>query len=621
MHHQGLPRLALLTSVLLLAAGVVRPVGRQSQQTPPARTLAAGAVSMTVDFLALTRDNQPVLDLRPEEVILKVDGKTRALRSLALMSVGAGSDTSSRPASEPPPAPFATNDISDGGRAFVLMIDDETIRVGNEQPVRDAVSHFLTGLSSRDRVAIVTLPHGGLKVDFTSDRTRVRQALQQITGQSNDRETAMDAAVRTRTTLQQLTGWLENLGGGQGPTTVVLFSSSLMGVRGSIGGMGRASAGSAVDSVNMGQIRQEDFNYVGEAAAAAHVQFYVVQHDSMIASAPAAAASSASSTDSNNTRAGLENLASVTGGVLLSLAGSGGDTALTRIARETSAYWAATFDAESNERNGINHLLSLKVSRDGVTVRVRPTLPIAKPDSSAARPSPTSPHAMLLESRTYRELPIRVVSYASRNSDGQIKIVAVAEAVDPGVTLAAAEAGLFDDAGHLLKQWAPLPSDLGSNRVIGAFSGITKGNYRLRFAATDAAGHRGTADCEVAAELVSAGTMKLSDLVLGLSREGRFMPRLQFGSEPVALAYLDMYGGQAGQKIVVMIEVSTTLNGPAFLAVQPAVDATSEPDRFNVTAAIPLGALPAGDYVIRALVNLEGQPEGRVVRTLRKLRL
>jgi VWFA-related protein len=601
--------------VFLLATGVVRPAGFQNPQTPPARTLAAGSASMTVDFLALNREGQPVLDLKPEEVTLKVDGKTRTLRSLALMSVGAGSDSSNNPASEPPPAPFVTNDLSDGGRAFVLMIDDESLKIGNEQPVRDAINKFLTGLSSRDRVAIVTLPHGGLKVDFTNDRTKVRQALQFITGQWNERETALEAAVRSRTTLQELTGWLENLGGGQGPTTVVLFSSSLMGVRQSIGQMGSMSSGSA--NIGQGQIRQEDFQFVGEAAAKARVQFYVVQHDQMIASAPSAATSGS---DSNSTRAGLENLTGQTGGPLLSLVGSGGDTALTRIARETSAYWAATFDAESNERNGINHLLSLKVSRDGVTVRVRPTLPIPKPDASAARPSPTSPHAMLLESRSYRELPIRVLGYASRNSDGQIKVIAAAETVDPGVTLAAAEAGLFDDTGHLLKQWAPLPTDLGSNRVVGAFPGIPKGNYRLRFAATDAAGHRGTADCDVAAELIPAGTMQLSDLVLGLSREGRFMPRLQFGPEPVALAYLDMYGGVAGAKITVMLEVSQTLNGPAFLAIQPAVDATTEADRFNVTAAIPVGALPPGDYVVRAIIGLEGQPEGRVVRTLRKVR-
>jgi len=235
MNRNRSARFALLTSVLLLAAGVVHPAGRQSQQTPPpARTLAGGSAPITVDFQVFGRDGQPLTDLKPEEVTLKVDGKTRVLRSLALMNIGAGSDLSAAPASEPPPAPFATNDVADGGRTFVLMIDDETIRVGQEVPLRTAVSNFLTGLSSRDRVAVVTLPHGGLKVDFTNDRSKIRQALQAITGQANERESEADKAIRTRQTLSQITDWLEKLGGGQGPTTVVLFSSSLMGVRGTM---------------------------------------------------------------------------------------------------------------------------------------------------------------------------------------------------------------------------------------------------------------------------------------------------------------------------------------------------------------------------------------------------
>jgi VWFA-related protein len=614
MTRQPILSAAALACALLTAGRDVLPAAAQIQ-TPP-RTLAAGSATISVDFLALGRDGLPVLDLKPEEVQLRVDGKSRVLRSLTLMSVGEGSDTSSRPTSEPPPAPFATNNVSDGGRAFVLMIDDETLKVGNEQPLRSAVSHFLTGLSSRDRVAVVTVPHGGLKVDFTGDRSRVRQALSAITGHANDRETATDAAVRTRTTLQQITGWLENLGGGQGPTTVVLFSSSLMGVRGTMAQISRATA--AGESVGMGQIRQEEFQYVGEAAAKARAQFYVVQHDQMISSAPAVATALTSS-DSNSVRAGLENLTGVTGGPIFSLAGAGGDTALTRIARETTAHWVATFDAEPGERNDIYHLLSVRVSRSGVSVRARPTLPIAKPDASASRPSPTTPHAMLIESRVYRELGLRLVGFASRYRDGQIQVVAVAETLDPSVSFATAEAALFDDSGHMLRQWTPRPTDLGTNRIIGAFSGMPRGHYRLKFAATNAAGHRGVVECDIAAELAPAGAMKLSDIVLGLSRDDRFTPRLQFGSEPVALAYLDMYGGQAGAKISVMIEVAQTLNGPAFLAVQPAVDATNEPDRFNVTAAIPIGALPAGDYVIRATVALEGQPEGRTVRTLRKV--
>ena len=94
MKRPGFARVTLFTAVCLLAAGVVRPAGQQSsQQTPPARTLSSGSVPVTVDFIVLNRDGTPVMDLKPEDVTLRVDNKTRQLRSLALMTVGAGSDT------------------------------------------------------------------------------------------------------------------------------------------------------------------------------------------------------------------------------------------------------------------------------------------------------------------------------------------------------------------------------------------------------------------------------------------------------------------------------------------------------------------------------------------------
>jgi len=619
MRRRLIARRLAVTFVLVAAAGLGRPAGVRGQQTAPPRTLGAGTATLSVDFLALDRNNRPVVDLKPEEITIRVDGKVRPIRSLMCVSAGAGSDPSSAPEGDPPPAPFATNDMADGGRSLVLMIDDETLRAGSEQPVRDAVGHLLSGLGERDRVAVITLPHGGLQVDFTDDHSRVRQALSQLSGRAVDKETATDATVRTRTTLQQITSWVDSLGGGQGPTTVVLFSSSLVGLRGQMAQASRARGSTA--NLGTDQLRQEEFEAVGDAVAAARVQFYIVEHDPVIAAGETTASTSAASVDLTSTRGGLENLAGATGGVLLSLAEANGETALTRVNRETSAYWAATIEAAANERNGANHALSIKVSRAGVTVRTRPVVPIARVDADSARPTPTSPHAMLVDARMYHELLLRVAGYASRNTaDGQVKIVAVAETVDSGATFAAAELALFDDGGHMLKQWAPAPGDLGSNRLVGAFSGIPKGHYRLRLAATDAAGHRGTTDYDVSAELAPAGAMSLSDIALGvMTPERQFAPRLQFSAEPVTLAMLDLYGGRAGAKVTVMFEVARTLNGPAIVQIHPAVDATSEPDRFTVMAGIPLDRLPTGDYVIRAIVIPDGQPAGRVVRTLRKV--
>jgi len=47
---------------------------------------------------------------------------------------------------------------------------------------------------------------------------------------------------------------------------------------------------------------------------------------------------------------------------------------------------------------------------------------------------------------------------------------------------------------------------------------------------------------------------------------------------------------------------------------------TGEPseDQHVALGGIPIGALPPGDLVVRAIVSLDGVPVGAVTRTLRK---
>lgn len=91
---------------------------------------------------------------------------------------------------------------------------------------------------------------------------------------------------------------------------------------------------------------------------------------------------------------------------------------------------------------------------------------------------------------------------------------------------------------------------------------------------------------------------------------------MQFGAEPVALAFLEIYGGKPGQQVSAAFEVSRTLNGPPILTVPGALAATG--DHHSVTAAVPIGALPPGDYIVRATVGATGEAATRAERTLRK---
>ncbi|MBA3406028.1 MAG: hypothetical protein H0U13_15335 [Gemmatimonadaceae bacterium] len=72
-------------------------------------------------------------------------------------------------------------------------------------------------------------------------------------------------------------------------------------------------------------------------------------------------------------------------------------------------------------------------------------------------------------------------------------------------------------------------------------------------------------------------------------------------------------------KVSSALEVAATLNGPP-LAVAPFAIESAGNGRYVATIAIPIGALPPGDYIVRTLVGIEGQALTRVVRTLRKTR-
>ena len=102
-------------------------------------------------------------------------------------------------------------------------------------------------------------------------------------------------------------------------------------------------------------------------------------------------------------------------------------------------------------------------------------------------------------------------------------------------------------------------------------------------------------------------------------REGHFSPRLDFGTEASAMAHVEIYGASAGEAVGAVFELARTANGPAMLTLNGTFAATHDLDRFLVTAALPIGALPPGDYVVRATVAAQGKAGGRVLRALRKV--
>jgi hypothetical protein len=314
--------------------------------------------------------------------------------------------------------------------------------------------------------------------------------------------------------------------------------------------------------------------------------------------------------------AGLEHLAGTTGNRMIRLTGNS-ENAMARLAAETSAYYLATFAPEDSEQNGLTHQLSLRVNRPGVEVVVRPSVLIPKADGVRGGTKAASAREMLRVSQVFRDLPLRAAAFASRDeSAGMVKIVVLVEPVEGSASLKSAAVGLFDEKGKLSVQTTADPADLA--RTPPMLAAIAKpGTYRMRVAATDAAGRSGTVDIDLKAELTGADALKLSSLVLGVAEEGKFAGRLQFYTEPTAVAYLEIYGVAKGA-LSADLELAETENGPASVSGAMRITGGASDDRHVALGGIPIGALPPGDIVVRAIVRVDGKPVGRMTRTLRK---
>lgn len=581
MFQSVIRRTAAVAATLTFSAGLMLVSGATFDQAER---------PLVVDFYALGADGVALPDLKTAEVAIRINGRARTIQSLRLVK------QSELPSADPLAVqnatlaqPFGTNNSAELGRSIVLVVEDESIRVGSgaEKPLRAAVSTFLGALSPRDRVSLWTLPHGGMKVNLTANHDRVGQAMLDIGG-VGDRITGPMAGCRTRESLEALDHLLSTLQGGEGPAIVVYLTGGMMGPSDDAAA-GRIAPG-------MCELRVDKFQRVGQMAAAARAHFFVVKIDDL--SGP---------TD------GLEHLEGVTGGTRIALARAG-NTGLVPVAKSTASYYSAVVDDGGLDvEGGIG--LDVKVSRPSVTVRSRPLIYLRKPKGVSAQP--TTPDEMLKSAAMFTDLQLRVTGFSSSNGDGRIRVIAAAEPVDPAVKLASLSAALYDSQGQMVVRSTASEQDLVMMPVLSAMA-VNPGMFRLRVAAVDTNGRAGAADTDLLAEVVEAGSLKLSSLVLGLKRDGKFMPKLQFVNEPLAIALMDFFGGKQGAGIGAILEV-LNMAGETIVTNRLSIEATPDPQRFTATGSVPLGALPPGDYIARITIGVDGGPYGRVIRPFRKV--
>jgi hypothetical protein len=573
--------------------------GASARQARPDTERRPGPI---VDFVVLHADGSPVADLQAPEIDIRIGGRPRAVR--ALRAVNAGPPA---PVAPGLPPPFGTNaDVSEG-RRFAILIDEESFTAGHEPLLRSAVDGLLDGFTPSDQAAVVVLPYAGVKVPFASDEAAIRRAMTGLLGQGRRGESGSDLACRTRRLLDAADGFLRGQAGLPSPLTVLLFTAGMAAPR--------RDAPMALGP-GMCELLVNHFEQITEAAAMARASFYVVVPDDvgMEGARWKESIAGGSFLGSDNPLEGVEHLEGSTGAVRVPLDATGSRT-LGRVARETSLHYEAELEREPgrNDADGRSRPLDVRVKRPGVRVRARPAVAFARPPAAAAAPR-LGISDVLLSEAAYPDVGLRIGGFTVRQPDGRLRVGVVVEPTATEASLSSVAAALVDADRRVVARW--FAADPKERPLLGAMI-APPGSYRLRVVATDDDGRFGAAERSVEVGLAAVGPVALGSLMLGLSRERGLEPRLIFGAEPTVIASFDLYGGTAGMRVSAAIEVARAIDGPALVSL-PLTLTRADDGRVVAAGAVPLGALPPGDYAVRGIVRLEDGTTGRVTCTLRK---
>jgi hypothetical protein len=592
MTHLRIRNRQVLFVPVMLFAFLAGPVN--SQQAGPGR-------GVTVDFVAVTANGEPVTDLKAGDVTIRIGGRDRSVTGLDFRRASGAGDAAAAPAAPAVPPPYSTNQggrsTASVGRRVVIVVDNESLRAGTDRDVRASLDPIFKALGPGDSVSFASVPNDIFGIRLGSPAA-AQAALEKFSAARPASHSDEDARCRTRDALTALRRIVEAVPEADQPLTVIFFSQGI------------TSPGSGSSASNC-QVSPDLYQGVGQALAMSRANLFVVQGDPSF---------TASSERTRGEQQGLESLAALSGGNVMRATPTG----LARVLTDSSAFYVATVAPESNDRPGVVRL-EVRSKREGVTIRSRSDVslggrpagpgPGAGPGAGPGQKPPTV-DVMVTTTAPFRDLGLRATAVSSRGQGENMAVLAMVETLEPGVKLTAMRAAMFDPATNKGFPVTATAEQLAA-RTISLPMAVPPGRYRLRVAAIDDKGRAGAVDHEVDTTLVPAGALKLGGMMLLAPRGENFSPVMEFSNEPEIGVYGEMYGALTAP-VKAYVEVAQSLDGKPIDTIQVGGSQSNEPDKFILNAKVPIAKLPPGDYVVRLIVKMGDAPEGRLVRTLRK---
>jgi VWFA-related protein len=607
-----------------------------------------------IDVTVVDRDGNPVSDLKAADFTVTVDGKPRTIVSAQFVSYSSAA-TSATTAASAPSRDYATNVQATPGRLIALVIDQGNIRMGGERSVLKAAEGLLDRLTPADRVALLTFPTPGPVVTFTGDLARVKEGLRHVVAQyslpslrhsiaatealrieDGDAETLAkvverecgprDAscpgqiAVDARSLAPQVRRRsLESLGGLR---DVLVYLKTIDGPK----TMALISEGLILDEQRFAQGLPPEIEHL---AAQARATVYVLRlgAEAFEASEPRPFREM----DQAAQTVGLETVAGVTGGEMLTVVGTGAHI-FDRVAREIAATYLLAIETLEQDRDGKRHRIKVSVRRGRLQARARRELeasaaanqiPARSADHSAADDIMAALRAPLLASG----LALRAASYVLHDADsGKVRVVVAADVGlgFNGPARVGLAYNLVDAKGAVVSGHAgPVtlrPGADGRLRYREEFA-LAPGDYTFKLAAADDAGHLGSIDRSVRAALTRIGPIAVADLVVNDEADAQRGAELDV--EPVVDSGrlscgvdLKTLPGALPRDVSVSFELVDAA-GNVRQRAGAALASSEDGARHMARATLDVTTVAPGDYAARAVVIVSGERKGEVARAVR----
>jgi VWFA-related protein len=644
--------LAMLPAALIGAG----PQGAAPQPAQPRFETRADLV--LVDVSVVDADSRPVEGLTAADFELKVNGQPRAIQTVQFIAT----PTATVAERTPRDAQYTSNEGFSTGRLMLFAVDENHLRAGAARAVLNTAGKLLDTLAPGDLAGLARIPRGLGGVEFTTDRARLRRALGAVVGmqpstrfdtlrvseawayenrdvgmwervvdrecwavkepflrdaciselQVKARAVIAEAEQRSTESLRALEDLLARLAVMKTPITVVLVSQGMF-IAGDRNPLTEFARRAAAAQVTMQIVQPGDSMFDGDIPEAGGGG---LREDTLLGES-------------------LELMAGHTRGSLYKISTSSGVNAFERIRREASGYYLLSFEPTEADRTG-DREIDVDVKRRGVRVRARSTF--ALPDAAAMAAASAAPEEqlkdLLVAPMPASGLPIRVATYSVSNpQDGRVRVIVSAEIGEPAKDEAEWPVGLLlisrdqKFVVHTVQPMkiAPASPRSESPRLFLNSVVVEPGDYTVRVAAMAPDGRLGSVHHFVDARLrpVAGDAVRMSDLIVSATPPTRGAaprptPSAVIDSDALTAA-LELTGTDAKRlaRARVDFEIAESDSGAALISSE-GQSAPRPGSRERVyTASVPLGLVPAGEYVVRAVVRVPGEDDRRVTRRFR----